>query len=515
MVNNYHMVCEINHAHHFRELEAMLQRHVLLFFLLSQLLLLLCLANGRPAGRKRLLRLLPPPPARRPGAPPAEAMWFKEQKLDHFSDSDKRTWSQRYFINDTLWDRSGGGPVFLMLGGEGPADPDWLTEDTEIMINAAKYKAFVIFLEHRFYGESHPTADTSLSNLVYLSSKQALRDAVYFKQYAMAMYNMTEHNKWVSFGGSYSGALSGWLRMLYPGTVSGAVATSGPVQAELNFYQYLEVAGQSLATARNGQKCVEDIHNATFILDSMLANKTQWPAVERLFNLFSPIQNQDDVANLADLLVGNVAEIVQYNMDNIPFNVFTIDDLCDVMVNVSIGTPLERYAVVNYLINFGDEINANFSEQVESMRETAWNSSSVDEGMRQWIYQTCTEFGYYQTTDSALQPFGDLITLASQLKICSAVYELSPDSVNTAVTATNKYYGGRNIPKNATNIIFPNGSIDPWHALGVLKTDKESLVAIFINGTAHCANMYPPSPTDPPGLVQARATITATIEKWL
>ena len=96
-------------------------------------------------------------------------MWFKEQKLDHFSDSDHRTWSQRYFVNDTLWERK-SGPVFLMLGGEGPADPEWLSTDTEIMINAAKFGAFVILLEHRFYGESHPTPDTSLENLVYLSS---------------------------------------------------------------------------------------------------------------------------------------------------------------------------------------------------------------------------------------------------------------------------------------------------------------------------------------------------------
>ena len=472
---------------------------------------LLSLSYGRPGSRK-LLGLRPPPS--RPGATPAEALWFKDQKLDHFSSDDKRTWSQRYFVNVTLWERD-NGPVFLMLGGEGPADPDWLATDTEIMVNAAKYKAFVIFLEHRFYGESHPTPDTSLSNLVYLSSRQALRDAVYFKEYMVTLHNMTDNNKWVSFGGSYSGALSGWLRMLYPETVAGAVATSGPVQAELNFYQYLEVAGESLGTTKNGAQCVDAVRNATFILDSMLADKAQWPMVEKLFNVSPPIQNQDDVALLADSLVGYFAEIVQYNRDNVPFNEVTIDDLCDVMVNTSYGCPLERYAAISYLLSFGETIDANFSRQVEEMRQTPWNSSAVDEGMRQWIYQTCTEFGYYQTTDSAQQPFGDLITLASQLKTCSAVYGLSPNSVNSAVSATNKLYGGRdNIPKNATNIVFPNGSIDPWHALGVLKSDG-SLVAVFIDGTAHCANMYPAAPTDLPGLTQARATITATIQEWL
>lgn len=34
-------------------------------------------------------------------------------------------------------------------------------------------------------------------------------------------------------------------------------------------------------------------------------------------------------------------------------------------------------------------------------------------------------------------------------------------------------------------------------------------------GTAHCANMYPPSPTDLPQLTKARTTIRAFLSEWL
>lgn len=271
-----------------------------------------------------------------------------------------------------------------------------------------------------------------------------------------------------------------------------------------------------------GPQCVEAIRNATLILDTMLADMSQWQAVEKMFHVSPPLQNQDDVSLLAGTLAGNFMGIVQYNRDNTAFegrsNNITITDLCDIMANTSLGAPLERYAAVNMLLlqsSGEDVVSANFSATVEFMKQVSWDSPAVMFGERTWIYQTCTEFGYYQTSDSALQVFGDLITLSSQLKTCSAVYGISASAVNEAVTATNKLYGGKdNIPKNATNIVFPNGSIDPWHALGVVQS-RSSLVSVFINGTAHCANMYPPSPQDLPALVQAREVISDKIQSWL
>lgn len=62
---------------------------------------------------------------------------------------------QRYFVNDSFYNNK-TGPVFLMVGGEGPADPRWMVEGTWIAY-AKKFNALCIMLEHRYYGESHPT----------------------------------------------------------------------------------------------------------------------------------------------------------------------------------------------------------------------------------------------------------------------------------------------------------------------------------------------------------------------
>lgn len=99
--------------------------------------------------------------------------------------------------------------------------------------------------------------------------------------------------------------------------------------------------------------------------------------------------------------------------------------------------------------------------------------------------------------------------------MCYDVFNITQSAVLQSVYKTNSYYGGKDIPTNVTNIVFPNGSIDPWHVLGITQNITDQLPAIFINGTAHCANMYPPSSGDLPGLVSARIEISTLIGTWL
>ena len=99
--------------------------------------------------------------------------------------------------------------------------------------------------------------------------------------------------------------------------------------------------------------------------------------------------------------------------------------------------------------------------------------------------------------------------------MCAQAYNIDPPSVVAAVIATNAYYGGRDIPMNVTKIVFPNGSIDPWHALGITSSISNSLIAVFIEGTAHCANTLPPSDSDPQALVVAREEISMILYEWL
>ncbi len=61
---------------------------------------------------------------------------------------------------------------------------------------------------------------------------------------------------------------------------------------------------------------------------------------------------------------------------------------------------------------------------------------------RSWIWQTCTEFGFYQTCDPKTQcPFTTspwLSTAQSYLDICTEAFGIQPDSVNQAIQVCTK-----------------------------------------------------------------------------
>ncbi|XP_061574763.1 thymus-specific serine protease isoform X2 [Cololabis saira] len=408
-----------------------------------------------------------------------EEQWFI-QKLDHFNGADSRVWKQRYFVNEAFY--RPGGPVFLMIGGEGPANPAWLQSGTWLQY-AEKVGALCFMLEHRFYGRSHPTTDLSTDSLHFLSSRQALADLAHFRTVTGRDRGL-DGRKWVAFGGSYPGSLAAWFRLKYPHLVHASVATSAPVHAAVNFPEYLEVVWRSLAS--ENAECPLLVKKASDALVERLKDPKTYENITKDFNLCSQLQIQTemDSAYFLETLAGNFMDVVQYNEDNRGFEGvlgtnITIKVLCGMMADYSLGDPYARYAAVARLMmdTFSVKcLDSSFNHYVRDMSNTSWNGPAAGGG-RQWVYQTCSEFGFYQSTDSPNQPFTGF-SLDYQVKQCAAFYNISAEQVAEAVAQTNEYYGGYNI--RSSRIVFPNGSIDPWHALGITEDIAADLPAVFI-----------------------------------
>nr|KAG5697556.1 hypothetical protein BaRGS_019777 [Batillaria attramentaria] len=385
----------------------------------------------------------------------------------------------RYFMNDKYY--KDGGPVFLSIGGEGPANPVWMENGAWVQY-AQQHKAMMFMVEHRFYGNTHPTSDMTVDNLRYLSSEQALADLAAFISFAKVKYNVP-NNKWVAIG-----ALAAWFRMKYPHLVEGAIATSAPVFAKLNFLEYLSVVKNSLATA--GPSCVTNIQQAVQELQKKLADPQGLKDVKDMFKLCNDVNmtNTLDVANLYATLAGNFEGVVQYNKDNRAFEGavgtnITIDTLCDIMDKNASRPALQRYADVNSLMlqTYGEKCqDFEYASMISDLKKTDWSNDS-SAGGRQWTYQTCTEFGYYQTSDSKGQPFSHEFPLSFFIKQCQDIFDpkFNAELIQHGINRTNTNYGGYGI--KTTKVVFPNGSVDPWHALGIVKDLSPDATAIFMD----------------------------------
>ncbi|XP_076999677.1 thymus-specific serine protease isoform X2 [Tamandua tetradactyla] len=151
------------------------------------------------------------------------------------------------------------------------------------------------------------------------------------------------------------------------------------------------------------------------------------------------------------------------------------------------------------------------AETVAQLRNTEPPVSGV--GDRQWFYQTCTEFGFYVTCEDPGCPFSQLPALPSQLDLCEQVFGLSASSIVRAVDQTNSYYGGQIL--EATQVLFVNGDMDPWHVLSVTRTLGPSESALLIPTASHCLDMAPERPSDSPSLRLARQKIFQQLQTWL
>eukprot|EP00081_Caenorhabditis_elegans_P018341 NP_498759.2 Putative serine protease K12H4.7 [Caenorhabditis elegans] len=406
------------------------------------------------------------------------------QTLDHFDSSVGKTFQQRYYHNNQWY--KAGGPAFLMLGGEGPESSYWVSyPGLEITNLAAKQGAWVFDIEHRFYGETHPTSDMSVPNLKYLSSAQAIEDAAAFIKAMTAKFPQLANAKWVTFGGSYSGALAAWTRAKHPELVYAAVGSSGPVQAEVDFKEYLEVVQNSIT--RNSTECAASVTQGFNLVASLLQTSDGRKQLKTAFHLCQDIQMDDkSLKYFWETVYSPYMEVVQYSGDaagSFATQLTISHAICRYHINTK-STPLQKLKQVNDYFN---QVSGYFG--CNDIDYNGFISFMKDE--------TFGEAQYY-------------------IDECTAIYGAAYNSqeVQTSVDYTNQYYGGRD-NLNTDRILLPNGDIDPWHALGKLTSSNSNIVPVVINGTAHCADMYGASSLDSMYLTNARQRISDVLDGWL
>ncbi|XP_042485761.1 lysosomal Pro-X carboxypeptidase-like [Macadamia integrifolia] len=432
--------------------------------------------------------------------------FFHAQTLDHFNyrPESYTTFQHRYVINFKHWGgANSSAPIFVWLGEESPLDGDI---SPSLLDNIApRFKALVLYIEHRYYGKSIPfgsrkEAFQNASTLGYFSSSQALAD--YAEVIIGVKKNLSaEASPVIVFGGSYGGELATWFRLKYPHVAYGALASSAPILYFDNITPedgYYSVVTKSFR--ESSENCYNTIRQVWSKIDKIASNAEGLKFLSHKFKTCQPLNESSQLKEYLDSLYTGAA---QYNSPaESPVSL-----ICRAIDEASKGTTdiLSRVfaGVVAYHGNKSSCTSIN-------------EFNTTDESTQGWAWQTCSEMAMpiaRGTSKESMFP-AETFNFTSFIEDCKNKYGVSP-RIHWITTEFGGHDIKRVLKRFGSNIIFSNGLSDPYSSGGVLKSLSPTLIAVHTKQGSHCLDLGPSSPKDPKWLVQQRAKETKIIAGWL
>ncbi|XP_058824144.1 putative serine protease K12H4.7 [Topomyia yanbarensis] len=431
-------------------------------------------------------------------------------RVDHFNPQNRDTFLFEYFSNDEYYQP--GGPIFIFLGGNWPLMQYYIEHGH--FHDIAQYEhAWLFTNEHRYYGGSFPTPDLSVENLRFLKVEQALVDVAEWIYHLRHNVVRDDQARVILAGTGYAGALATWMRQRYPHLVDGVWVSSGQVDARFNFKEYAFEIGEVIRT-HGSDDCFSTIWRG-FRTGENLFDSGLSTTVTELFNTCAPVNTEDQLD--IETFFYNVKEGLQSAILQSPQRPESTETLCHELGNSTAQTDLHVLAewIANHYSNL-DCLPFDFNTTVQAHQNieiTAPENSVL--GLRQRIYQFCTEFGWFLTADSADQPFGYRVTMNFFLNFCRAVYGdwVSSEVVVDGVHLTNMHFGGKN--PRVTSALFTNGGLDPIRDISITEYHQAQSGAIVIPGYFNSPDLNSISGYDSPALLEAKHEIQMYIESWL
>ncbi|KAM7528032.1 hypothetical protein LguiB_031442 [Lonicera macranthoides] len=273
-----------------------------------------------------------------PDLPPEIKTYYYAQTLDHFNYNPEsyKTFQQKYFVNSKYWGGSNStsnSPIFVYMGDEANIT---LVASFDGFINeiASNFNGLIVYIEHRYYGDSMPFGIETFNNastLGFFSSTQALAD--YAQLITDLKRNLTAENcPVIAVGGSYGGMLASWFRLKYPHIVDGALASSAPI---LYFDDitpqnaYLVIVTKDYRDV--SENCYNTIRDSWFEIDRVAANSNGLLNLSRIFNTCYPLTSSKE---LKDNLMLQYVFFAQY--DNPPS--YWVEKICKGIDGAGEGT---------------------------------------------------------------------------------------------------------------------------------------------------------------------------------
>ncbi|PSR83862.1 hypothetical protein PHLCEN_2v5571 [Hermanssonia centrifuga] len=290
---------------------------------------------------------------------------------------------------------------------------------------------------------------------------------------------------WIYYGGSYAGARAAHMRVLYPDLVFGAIASSAVTHASIENWEYMEIIRNAA-----DPKCSAHLEKSIKTIDSLLAVPRLKRQLKGLFGL-ADLEHDEDFASLIESPLGSwqaknwnpevgstrweeFCEALDkpiFGHPDLLLNTTAFYDHDTKMVTFPGGLEVDlsvlnyaRYIRENYVSRCPIADGATVEQCFGTYEDSQFQGISLDETWRLWVFQVCTEWGYFSTAPPEGHPriVSNLLTLDYESKICRQAFPAGkhfkvPHLPN--VTAVN-VLGDFDIEADRLAII--DGEVDPW-----------------------------------------------------
>ncbi|KAG8950856.1 hypothetical protein FRC04_007088 [Tulasnella sp. 424] len=429
------------------------------------------------------------------------------QLIDH-SNPSAGGFRQRYFFSDQYY-KGQGSPIIITTPGEQSADGFYTDLTGSTLLNAMlkEWGAAGVILEYRYWGKSSPFDRLTTENLAFLTVNQTIEDYKYFIENVdlpwsrgSGSYNSKPSvTPWVNMGCSYPGQLVTIVQQKYPDLFAAGYATSAPVNASGNFWEYWKPIEDGMP-----KNCTSDLTAAVAHVDQVMSKGTPDEINALKENFGMKALANDDFGNSLRFPFDEWQHAKPSDFkDGRYSNVFK---LCDAIEKFSDGSPntsAQGVGVSQALENWAEASKTLFADAhcpksdgachdtSDPNSEVYTNTAVSDTYRRAWVWLLCTQLGWFQPgSPGKFSISSGQVTPAYYERQCSYYFPLTngtPPNYNLAEStkAFNAEFKSWNVV--GKNLYSVNGQFDPWRPVSLASDSAPP----FVNTATQKATVIP------------------------